>query len=115
MQNFAFSFSVLCAVLLLAIVGNYSVLGSSYASTSSLDEIQTSVNSNQSNNSAVEKLALALQQDKDDGDENGGENWDSAIESLSAEMGIPVDDDIEDALMEITETHLDNISNNWDS
>jgi hypothetical protein len=59
-----------------------------------------------------EKLALALQQDRDDGDENGGNNWDKAIESLSTEMGIPVDDEIEDALMEITEIHLDNTSDN---
>lgn len=111
MQKLVFSFSVLYIVLILTIFGNFSILGSSYASTSSLDEIQTSVNSSQSSDSAVEKLAQALQQDRDDGDENGGENWDRAIESLSVEMGIPVDDEIEDALMEITETHLDNISN----
>lgn len=111
MQKLKFSFSIICAILILAIFGNFSVAGS-YASTPSLNEIQPSVTSTQSSNSAVEKLALALQQDKDDGDENGGENWDKAIESLSAEMGIPVDDDIEDALMEITEIHLDNISNN---
>lgn len=111
MQKLIFSYSVVCAVLILAIFGNFSFAGS-YASTPSLADIQSSVNSNQSSNSAVEKLALALQQDRDDGDENGGENWDRAIELLSAELGIPVDDDIEDALMEITEIHLDNISNN---
>ena len=88
-----------------------SVAGS-YASTAALNEIPSPVNSTQSSNSAVEKLAQALQQDQDEGNENGGENWDKAIESLSAEMGIPVDDDIEDALMEITEIHLDNVSNN---
>lgn len=111
MQKLIFSYSVVCAVLILAIFGNFSFAGS-YGSTPSLADIQSPVNSNQSSNSAVEKLALALQQDRDDGDENGGENWDRAIELLSAEMGIPVDDDIEDALMEITEIHLDNISNN---
>lgn len=99
------------ATLMIGIFGTFSV-SISYATTSSLEEIQSPINSNQSSNSAVEKLALALQQDKDDGDENGGDNWDKAIESLSTEMGIPVDDDIEDALMEITEIHLDNISDN---
>lgn len=111
MQKLMFSFSIICAVLILTIFGNFSVAGS-YASTLPLNEIQSPVNSTQSSNSAVEKLAQALQQDQDDGDENGGENWDKAIESLSAEMGIPVDDEIEDALMEITEIHLDNVSNN---
>lgn len=96
---------------MLGMFGAFSV-SISYATTSSLEEIQSPINSNQSSNSAVEKLALALQQDKDDGDKNGGDNWDKAIESLSTEMGIPVDDDIEDALMEITEIHLDNISDN---
>jgi len=96
---------------MLAIFGNLSLL-ISHATTSSIDEIQSPISSNQSSNSAVEKLAIALQQDKDDGDENGGDNWDKAIELLSTEMGIPVDDDIEDALMEITEIHLDNTSDN---
>lgn len=111
MQKLMFSFSIICTVLILTIFGNFSVAGS-YASTPPLNEIQSPVNSTQSSNSAVEKLAQALQQDQDNGDENGGENWEKAIESLSAEMGIPVDDDIEDALMEITEIHLDNISSN---
>ena len=111
MQKLMFSFSIICAVLILTIFGNFSVAGS-YASTAALNEIPSPVNSTQSSNSAVEKLAQALQQDQDEGNENGGENWDKAIESLSAEMGIPVDDDIEDALMEITEIHLDNVSNN---
>jgi len=112
MQKSIFFFTLICASLMLSIFGSFS-LSSSHATTSSLDGgIQSPINSNQSSNSAVEKLALALQQDKDDGDENGGDNWDKAINSLSIEMGIPVDDDIEDALMEITEIHLDNISDN---
>ncbi|VFJ13141.1 hypothetical protein [Candidatus Nitrosocosmicus franklandus] len=114
MRKSGFLLSIICAVLLLTVVMNYSV---SYSSTpdplspSDLDNIQLSSNLNQSNGSAVEKLALALQQDKDNGDENGGENWDDAIDDLSEEMGIPVDDEIEGALLEITEIHLDNMSN----
>jgi hypothetical protein len=115
MQKSIVTLTVTCAAaVLFTIFGNFTVshtFGTTFPSTP-LDNIQSSVNSNQSGNSAVEKLAQALQQDKDDGEENGGENWDKAIESLSAEMGIPVDDDIEDALLEITEIHLDNISNN---
>jgi hypothetical protein len=108
MQKSLFSLTVTCAALLFTIFGNFTIPYS--LGTTSLNNIQSPLNSNQSNDSAVEKLAQALQQDKEDGDENGGENWDKAIESLSAEMGIPVDDDIEEALLEITEIHLENIS-----
>ena len=111
MQKTIFSLTVTCAAaVLFMIFGNFTIPYS--LGTTSLDNFQSPVNLNQSNDSAVEQLAQALQQDKEDGDENGGENWDKAIESLSAEMGIPVDDDIEDALLEITEIHLENISSN---
>ena len=109
MQKSIFSLTIACAAVLFTIFGNFTI---PYSLGTTLDNIQSPVNSNQSDDSAVEKLAQALQQDKQDGDENGGQNWDKAIESLSAEMGIPVDDDIEDALLEITEIHLENISNN---
>ena len=80
---------------------------------SSISNEQTqSLGVSNSQDSAVEKLAQALQKDQDEGNENGGENWDRAIDSLSTEMGIPVDNEIEDALLEITETHIKNISNN---
>ena len=61
--------------------------------------------------SALVNLSQALQEDKEDGDQNGGENWDKAIDNLEEEMGFPVDDDVEEALMNITEVHLNNMSN----
>ncbi|MDN5866941.1 MAG: hypothetical protein L0H55_06020 [Candidatus Nitrosocosmicus sp.] len=59
--------------------------------------------------SALANLSQALQEDKEDGDQNGGENWDRAINDLEDEMGFPVDEDVEEALMNITEVHLNNI------
>ncbi len=59
--------------------------------------------------SALASLSQALQEDKEDGDQNGGENWERAINNLEDEMGFPVDEDVEDALMNITEVHLKNI------
>lgn len=59
--------------------------------------------------SAIEKLAKALQKDQDNGEKNGGENWNKAIDSLGEEMGFPVDKDVEAALLNITEFHLDSI------
>ena len=113
MQKLNFFLTVTFAALLFTVLGNFSISYSvTTTSSSTLDNIQSPINSNETNDSAIEKLAQALQQDKDNGDENGGENWNNAIEALSKEMGIPVDDDIEDALLDITETHLDNISNN---
>jgi hypothetical protein len=112
MRKSIFSLTVTCAAVaavLFMIFGNFTIPYS--LGTASLDNIQLPVISNQSDDSAVEKLAQALQQDKQNGDENGGQNWDKAIESLSVEMGIPVDNDIEDALLDITEIHLENISN----
>ena len=110
MQKSLFSLTVICTAVLFTIFGNNTIPYS--LGTTSLNNFQSPLDSNQSNDSAVEKLAQALQQDKEDGAENGGENWDKAIELLSAEMEIPVDDDIEEALLEITEIHLENISSN---
>ena len=62
------------------------------------------------NDSALANLSQALQEDKEDGDQNGGENWDKAINNLEDEMGFPVDEDVEEALMNITEVHLNNMS-----
>jgi hypothetical protein len=59
--------------------------------------------------SALASLSQALQEDKEDGDQNGGENWERAINNLEDEMGFPVDEDVEEALMNITEVHLKNI------
>ena len=62
------------------------------------------------NDSALASLSQALQEDKEDGHQNGGENWDKAINNLEDEMGFPVDEDVEGALMNITEVHLNNMS-----
>jgi len=86
-------------------------ISNTFASSISNEQTQSFGISN-SQDSAIEKLAQALQKDQDEGNESGGENWDRAIDSLSTEMGIPVDNEIEDALLEITETHIKNISNN---
>lgn len=59
--------------------------------------------------SALASLSQALQEDKEDGDQNGGENWERAINNLEDEMGFPVDEDVEEALMNITEIHLKNL------
>jgi hypothetical protein len=110
MQKSIFSLTIICIVGVLIIIGSVSI-STAYASSISADDAQ-SLEISKSKDSAVEKLAQALQKDRDEGNENGGENWDKAIDSLSTEMGIPVDDDIEDALLEITEIHIKNISNN---
>lgn len=58
---------------------------------------------------ALASLSQALREDKEDGDQNGGENWERAINNLEDEMGFPVDEDVEEALMNITEIHLKNM------
>lgn len=94
------------AILVLIISISYST---TFASTLRGNEPQDDNENSAIKDSAIEKLAQALQKDKDEGDDNGGENWDEAIESLGKEMGFPVDEDVEDALRNITELHLDNI------
>ena len=110
MQKSIFSLAIMYTLGTLVLVGSI-FISNTFASSISNGQTQSFGVSN-SQDSAVEKLAQALQKDRDEGNENGGENWDRAIDSLSTEMGIPVDDDIEDALLEITETHIKNISNN---
>lgn len=100
--------SSIFAIIVLLISNSYST---TFASTHSGNQAQDDDQNTAIKDSAIEKLALALQKDKDKGDDDGGENWNKAIESLGKEMGFPVDEDIEDALRNITELHLDNIVN----
>lgn len=92
------------AILVLILSIAYST---TFASTLPGNGLQNDNENSTIKDSAIEKLAQALQKDKDEGDDNGGENWDEAIESLGKEMGFPVDEDVEDALRNITELHLD--------
>ena len=96
------------AIIVLLISNSYST---TFASTHSENQPRDDGQNTAIKDSAIEKLALALHKDKDKGDDNGGENWNKAIESLGKEMGFPVDEDVEDALRNITELHLDNIVN----
>ncbi|KAA2283398.1 hypothetical protein [Candidatus Nitrosocosmicus sp. SS] len=82
-----------------------------FASPLSGNETPDDSKNTASKDSAIEKLAQALQKDKDKGDDNGGKNWEKAIDSLGKEMGFPVDEDVEDALRNITELHLGNVIN----
>lgn len=100
-------FSTLAIIVMLISI-SYST---TFATMSSENEPGGDAKNAEIKDSAIEKLAQALQKDKDKGDNNGGENWDKAIEALSKEMGFPVDEDVEDALLNITELHLDNIVN----
>lgn len=109
MAKSIFYLTLVCNLSMLALVGSISISNTLASPTST--NLTQSLEVSNSNDSAVEKLAQALQKDQDEGNESGGQNWDRAIDSLSTEMGIPVDDEIEDALLEITEIHIKNISN----
>lgn len=98
-----------CTLTILVLIATISLTMN--ASTWATSE-NSNTKSSEINDSAIEKLAQALQQDKDDGDNNGGKNWDNAIQTLGEEMGFPVDDDVESALLNITEFHLSDISSN---
>jgi hypothetical protein len=78
------------------------------SSSSSPQQESTEISDN-IKDSALASLSQALQEDKEDGDQNGGENWERAINNLEDEMGFPVDEDVEEALMNITEIHLKNM------
>jgi len=117
MQDLKFSIIIFCALGILGLL-----IGSPAISTitaSSLSSPLSSPSPQQDSteisdsfkDSALVNLSQALQEDKEDGDQNGGENWDKAIDNLEEEMGFPVDDDVEEALMNITEVHLNNMSN----
>ena len=115
MQELKFFMIFLCTIGVLGILIGHPAISIVNATTSSLPSTsspqQESTNfSDGINDSALANLSQALQEDKEDGDQNGGENWNKAIDNLEDEMGFPVDEDVEDALMNITEVHLNNLS-----
>ena len=117
MQELRFSIIMFCTLGVLGLlIGSPAILivnattsPLSLQSSSSPQQESTEL-SESINDSALANLSQALQEDKEDGDQNGGENWDKAINNLEDEMGFPVDEDVEEALMNITEVHLNNIS-----
>ena len=115
MQELKFFMIILCTIGVLGILIGHPAISIVNATTSSLPSTsspqQESTNfSDGINDSALANLSQALQEDKEDGDQNGGENWDEAINNLEDEMGFPVDEDVEEALMNITEVHLNKMS-----
>ena len=114
MQELKFFMIILCTIGVLGILIGHPAISIVNATTSSLPSTsspqQESTNfSDGINDSALANLSQALQEDKEDGDQNGGENWNKAINNLEDEMGFPVDEDVEEALMNITEVHLNNM------
>jgi len=116
MQELKFFMIILCTIGVLGLLIGHPAISivnattiSSLPSTSSPQQESTNF-SDGINDSALANLSQALQEDKEDGDQNGGENWDKAINNLEDEMGFPVDENVEDALMNITEVHLNNLS-----
>ena len=115
MQELKFFMIILCTIGVLGILIGHPAISIVNATTSSLPSSsspqQDSTDfSDGINDSALANLSQALQEDKENGDQNGGENWDKAINNLEDEMGFPVDEDVEEALMNITEVHLNNMS-----
>ncbi len=114
MQELKFSIIIFCVLGILGLlIGSpaiSTITASSLSSPLSPQQDSTEI-SDSFKDSALVNLSQALQEDKEDGDQNGGENWDKAINNLEEEMGFPVDDDVEEALMNITEVHLNNMSN----
>lgn len=110
MQELKFSIIIFCALGILGLLIGSPVISIVTATSSpSLQQDSTEI-SDSIKDSALANLSEALQEDKENGDQNGGENWDKAINTLEDEMGFPVDDDVEEALMNITEVHLNNMS-----
>jgi hypothetical protein len=110
MQELKFSIIIFCALGILGLLIG-SPVKSIVTATSSPSPLQDSTDISDSiKDSALANLSQALQEDKENGDQNGGENWDKAINNLEDDMGFPVDDDVEEALMNITEVHLNNLS-----
>ena len=112
MQELKFSIIIFCALGILGLLIGSPVISIVTATSSpspSPQQDSTGI-SDSIKDSALGSLSQALQEDKENGDLNGGENWDKAIDSLEDDMGFPVDDDVEEALMNITEVHLNNIS-----
>ena len=115
MQELKSFMIILCTIGVLGILIGHPAISIVNATTSSLPSTsspqQESTNfSDGINDSALANLSQALQEDKEDGDQNGGENWNKAINNLEDEMGFPVDEGVEEALMNITEVHLNNMS-----
>lgn len=111
MQELRFSIIMLCALGVLGLVIGSPTISTLNATTSPSSPQQESAELSDSiKDSALANLSQALQKDKEDGNQNGGENWDEAINNLEDEMGFPVDEDVEEALMNITEVHLNNLS-----
>ena len=115
MQELKFSIIIFCALGILGLLIGSSamstIIATSSPSPSPLPQQDSTGISDNIEDSALVNLSQALQKDKEDGDQNGGENWDKAIDNLEEEMGFPVNDDVEEALMNITEVHLNNMSN----
>jgi hypothetical protein len=109
MQELRFSIIMFCALGVLGLLIGSPTISTVNATTSSSQQGSTEL-SDSIKDSALANLSQALQEDKEDGDQNGGENWDKAINNLEDEMGFPVDEDVEEALMNITEVHLNNMS-----
>jgi len=114
MQELKFSIIIFCAIGILGLLIGSPVISivtatSSPSPSPSPQQDSTEI-SDSIKDSALANLSQALQEDKENGEQNGGENWDKAIESLEDDMGFPVDDDVEEALMNITEVHLNNMS-----
>ena len=111
MQELRFSIIMFCAIGVLGLLIGSPAISTVNATTSPSSPQQESTELSDSiKDSALANLSQALQEDKEDGDQNGGENWDKAINNLEDEMGFPVDEDVEEALMNITEVHLNNMS-----
>ena len=115
MQKLKFSIIIFCALGILGlligspIISIVTATSSPSPSPSPSPQQESTEISDSIKDSALANLSQALQEDREDGDQNGGENWDRAIDSLEDEMGFPVDDDVEEALMNITEVHLNNM------
>jgi hypothetical protein len=114
MQILKFSIIIFCALGILGLLIESPIISIVTATSSPsplpLPPQESTEISDSIKDSALANLSKALQEDKEDGDQNGGENWDRAIDGLEDEMGFPVDDDVEEALMNITEVHLNNMS-----
>ena len=112
MQELKFSIIIFCTLGILGLLIGPPVISIVTATSSpspSPQQDSTDI-SDSIKDSALANLSQALQEDKENGDQNGGENWDKAINNLEDDMGFPVDDDVEEALMNITEVHLNNLS-----
>jgi hypothetical protein len=110
MQELRFSIIIFSTLGVLGLLIGCPAISAVTASPSPSSQQGSTEISDSIKDSALANLSQALEEDKEDGDQNGGENWDRAIDNLEDEMGFPVEDDVEEALMNITEVHLNNMS-----